>query len=49
MDVDPGSGGKNDVAVQTDPEGCVKLNVNDAKQLSGLISATLQDVCTSLF
>ncbi|KAF8514024.1 hypothetical protein JB92DRAFT_2920657 [Gautieria morchelliformis] len=44
MDVDPGSGGKNDVAVQTDPEGCVKLDVSDAKQLSGLISATLQDL-----
>lgn len=45
MDVDLAIPAKSEAAVQTDPEGCVKLDVKDAKQLSGLISATLQDVC----
>ena len=38
MDVDIGPNGRNHVAVQTEPEGCVKLDVKDAKQL--------KDVCT---
>ncbi|KAF8582197.1 hypothetical protein K439DRAFT_1635501 [Ramaria rubella] len=43
VDMDAVPGAKKDMAVQTDPEGCVKLDIKDAKQFSGLISATLQD------
>lgn len=46
MDVDPGPSRKTNVAVQTEPEGSIKLNVNDAKQIG--MSTTSQDVC-SLF
>ncbi|KAF8590137.1 hypothetical protein K439DRAFT_1657461 [Ramaria rubella] len=43
MDMDAILGAKKDMAVQTEPEGCVKLDIKDNNQLGGLICETLQD------